>query len=179
MTPAQKDALVEKKLAETPIAEDSTNRTYRTGLEQVIDWVFTTELGDVPPPMPTISDFDLVHFQEIIELKNKANETDSEVTAEAKAVVDHVKAELKKYVDKGGDPQEFLEFYHSELQQAFSERQMAREQVLKVVKTEPDIALDYLEKVNASLAEKGIKGIELGPRVMHRYGLTGKENNNE
>ena len=171
----EKLEILEKKLAETPIPEESTNRTFRTGLEQVMGWVFTTEVGDAPPPLPNLSNFDLVHIEEILNMKNTVRDTDSDKAADAKETVDFVKQELKKYLEKGGDPQEFLAFYHSELKQAYQERQMVQQQAMQILKEEPDLVFDFLERANKGLAEKGIKAAVIPKRVLMRYGLSDEQ----
>ena len=168
----EKHEILEKKLAETPIPKESTNRTFRTGLEQVMGWVFTTEVGDAPPPLPNLSNFDLVHIEEILNMTNPVRDTDSDKAADAKETVDFVKKELKKYLEKGGDPQEFLAFYHSELKQAYQERQMVQQQAMQILKEEPELVFDFLEKANEGLAAKGIKKAAIPKRVLLRYGLS-------
>ena len=116
-----------------------------------------------------------------MENKNVVTEKDSDATADAKEVVDYVKKELKKYVDEGGDPQDFLKHYHDQLQEAHEQVKAAQEQMDKVLETEPEIAVDYLKKVNKSLAEKGIRGVVITERDRERYGLpaeTEEENEN-
>lgn len=164
--------MLEKKLAETPIPKESTNRTFRTGLEQVMGWVFTTELGDAPPPLPNLSNFDLVHIEEILNMTNPVRDTDSDKAADAKETVDFVKKELKKYLEKGGAPQEFLAFYHAELKQAYQERQMVQRQAMQLLREEPDLVFDFLDKANEGLAAKGIKKAVIPKRVLLRYGLS-------
>lgn len=175
MTEDKKLAVIEQRLAETPIPDESTNRTFRTGLEQVMGWVFTTEVGDAPPPLPNISDFDLVHINEILDMKNPVRDTDNDKTADSKATVDFVKKELKKYLEKGGDPQEFLAFYHSELKQAYQERQMVQQQAMQILKDEPELVFDFLDTANKRLAEKGIKAAIIPQRVLMRYGITNEQ----
>ena len=172
MTQDEKLEVIAERLAETPIPEASTNRTFRTGLEQVIEWVFTTEVGDAPPPLPNLSNFDLVHIEEILDLENPVHETDSDKAAESKETVDFVKKELKKFLEKGGAAQEFLEFYHSELKQAYQERQMVQQQAMQVLQEEPDLVFDFLEQANKTLAEKGIKPASIPKRILMRYGLS-------
>ena len=172
MSEDEKLEAIEKRLADTPIPDESTNRTFRTGLEQVMGWVFTTEVGDAPPPLPNLSNFDLVHINEILEMKNPVRDTDSDKAADSKETVDFVKQELKKYLEKGGAPQEFLAFYHAELKQAYQARQMVQQQAMQILKEEPDLVFDFLEQANKGLAEKGIKAAVIPKRVLMRYGIT-------
>ena len=168
LTDEQREEAYVKALSEKEIPKASTNRLFRTGLEQVMSWVFTTEVGDMPPPLPNISDFDIVHLQEILEIKNKVSDTDTDKQADAKEVVDYAKKELKKYLDKGGDPQEFLAYYHDQLKSAYQERKMAQEEVIKVLRTEPELVDDYLKKVNENLSQRGIKGVVIPERLRRR-----------
>lgn len=172
LTEDQRLDAYEKALEETKLPEESTNRLFRSGLEQVMGWIFTTELGDMPPPLPQVADIDIVHLQEILDYKSKIGKDDTDQQADAKDTVNFAKEELRKYLEKGGSPDEFLAYYHDELQAAFMERNMAYDQVLKVISTEPELASDYVKKVNESLAKKNIKGIVLSPRVLARYGIT-------
>ena len=168
LTEEQREEAYVKTLSEKEIPKASTNRLFRTGLEQVMSWVFTTEVGDMPPPLPNISDFDIVHLQEILEIKNNVSDNDTDKQAEAKETVDFAKKELKKYLEKGGDPQEFLAYYHDQLKSAYQERKLAQEEVIKVLRTEPDLADDYLKKVNDQLSQRGIKGVVIPERLRLR-----------
>lgn len=172
LSPDERLEVMEKKLAATPIPEGSTNRVFRTGLEQVMGWIFTTEVGEMPPPLPNISNFDYVHIEDILNITNAVYETDSEKAADAKRTVDFAKQELRKYLEKGGDPQEFLAYYHSELQAAYKERSLVRSQAMQILKEEPDLALDFLERANQQLEEKGIKPAVIPERVLRRYGIS-------
>lgn len=171
LSPEEREKQYEKDLAETPIPAN-TNRTFRTGLEQLISWVFTVEPGDPPPPpLPMVSDFDLVHFEEILNLKNEAKKDDDEATVATKETVDYVKGELKKYVEKGGDPQEFLQYYRDQLDNAYQKRKMMQDQVVEIIKGDPSLAADYLKEVNARLAEEGIKPVVIPDRLLKRLGV--------
>ncbi|MBQ9739916.1 MAG: hypothetical protein IJV91_03145 [Kiritimatiellae bacterium] len=170
----QRTELYEKRLAETPLPPESTNRLFRTALEQVMGWVFTTELGDMPPPLPPIPDYDLVHLEEILNQKTTIHETDTDKQANEKDTVDYVKKELKKFIDKGGDPEDFLKYYHDELNSAYQERSMAQQQVMKIMQEDPAVAMEYMKEVNESLAGKGIKGVVLPERTLLRMGIDPK-----
>lgn len=163
--------LYEKTLQEKEIPPESTNRVFRTGLEQVMSWVFTTEVGDMPPPLPPMSDYDFVHLKEILELENPVRETDSEQAAYAKETVDFAKKEFKAFLEKGGEPEDFLEYYHSELQEAYAIRKQAQDSVNKIIAEAPELTGDYIKKVNDSLAEKGIKGVVVPVRTLLKMGL--------
>lgn len=163
--------LYEKTLKEKEIPPETTNRLFRTGVEQVMAGLFSTEVGDMPPPLPPISDFDFVHLKEILDIDNPVLKGDSDGGAEAKEIVAYAKQEFKKYIEKGGEPDDFLQFYHDELTQAYMKREAAYKQVLTVLKEEPESALEYLSLVNATLRERGIKEVQVAPRTLARYGI--------
>ena len=165
----------EKALAESPLPNTSSNRLFRSGIEQVMGWIFTTEVGEMPPPLPRISDFDIVHLQEIFDSKNEVGKTDTQKQADVKNTVDFAKAELKKYLEKGGDPDEFLKYYHDQLKTAHQHRQIVQDQVMKVLQEEPERAEDFLRDANKGLAELGIKAVVIPERIKQRFGLIGQK----
>jgi len=172
LTPEERRAEIRRLNEEKPIdLTQPTNRTFATGTEQVISWIFTTSPGDMPPLLPNLPDFELAHLQEILEHRNVVFEGDDEKTEDAKRTVDMVKEYLKEYVDKGGDPQKFLQFYRDELQQAFETRLAAQKQVMQVIREEPEIAAEFINEVNAELDKKNIKHVRIPPPLRKRLGL--------
>lgn len=167
----QEEEVADTEPAPDPVADASTNRVFKTGLEQIMGWVFTTEVGDPPPPLPMISDFDFEHIGEILASTNAIAEFDSDRAADAKATVDFVKGEFREYLDEGGDPQEFLEYYHSVLKEAYEQRQVVHETMMELLADDPGLVEEYLEKANGILGEKGIKPVDIPPRLRVRYGL--------
>ena len=75
------DALAEVEAAENALTINAapkikippgyTNRTFKTGVEQLMSWVFTTEVGDMPMPIPAISDEDRKQLAVILVSKNE------------------------------------------------------------------------------------------------------------
>lgn len=172
LTEAQRTAAYEKTLRDTKLQEQPTNRVFRTGVEQMMDWVFSTEIGEMPMPLPRIPDVDYVKLKEILESKNTILDTDSEKAAAAKETVDYAKKIFKEFIEKGGEPDDFLPYYHDELKAAWQTRQAAQNEIMKVLEAEPEIAQEYFDKVNASLDEKGIKRVIIPPRILMRLGVT-------
>ncbi len=180
MTPEQRLDWQIKRAAERPLpAEPATNRAFRTGAEQLLSWVFMTELGDMPPPLPQVSLYDEVHLEEILNSPNPVREGDSERTKDAKQTVELAKKELKAYIEKGGDISSFLEYYRGVLVQAAEEHSHARREVMRICREEPDIAEDYIRATNKILAEKGIKPVRIPPRLRERLGLPQSEDSKE
>lgn len=172
LTEAQRTAAYEKTLRDSKQEGQPTNRVFRTGVEQMMDWVFSTEIGEMPMPLPRIPDVDYVKLKEILESKNTILDTDSEKAAAAKETVDYAKKIFKEFIEKGGEPDDFLPYYHDELKAAWQTRQAAQNEIMKVLEAEPEIAQEYFDKVNASLDEKGIKRVIIPPRILMRLGVT-------
>jgi len=138
-------------------------QTFKTGTEQVLDWIFNAKVGDNPPvPLPPMSQFELDHIDEVLDSVNEIKDEDDEALAERKRVVDEVKGELKDYLAKGGTVQEFFDHYHAELQRAWETKAEARHSVEQVMEEgDNNLSVKYLEKVNKLLDVQGIPEIEL------------------
>lgn len=149
-----------------------SNRVVNTATEQIMAWIFRTEVGELPPPLPKVPDHELQHMAEILMADNPILHTDSERATDAKETIRLAKKELAEYIKNGGDVQEFFRYYRGVLEQAYRKRQLARQSVQKVIREEPDIALDYLEKVNEQLANDGIKAITIHPKQLKHFGIT-------
>lgn len=164
-------ALQERPLNLTP----ATNRIVNTATEQLMGWIFMTEVGELPPPLPKIPDHEMLHFAEILMADNPVYEDDSERTAEAKEAIRLAKKELAEYIKKGGEPGEFFRYYRGELEQAYKSRQIAKQSVQEILRQEPEIALEYLDKVNERLESQGIKKITLHPKQLEHFGIIVEE----
>ena len=172
MSPAERiEFLFEEAEARPLNLEPASNRVYATGTEQVLDWVFTTELGDLPPILPSIPMYEEAHLVEILVNHNKILENDDERTIDGKETVGLAKEELIKFISEGGSAEEFLEYYHDQLRQAHQVRQTAQQSLFQVVREEPELARDYLDRINEQLAEKGIKPLAIPPKMAERFGV--------
>ena len=173
MTPQERMDYLFERMKNTPIDfAAKTNRPFATGVEQVISSIFMTRLGDLPPPTPGIPIRDELHLAEILIANNPALEGDSERVKEAKAVVEAAKKELRQYIKEGGDIKDFLEYYRGQLVQANMEWRESQKSVMRVIREDPGIAVDYVKAVNKRLAEKGIKPIMLNSRAKDKIGWT-------
>jgi hypothetical protein len=148
-----------------------SNRVFRTGTEQIMSWIFTTQIGDLPPPLPKIPDSEMAHFAKILMSDNPLKDGDTEFTANAKEMVALAKKEMIDYIEKGGTPEEFLDYYRGQLVQAHEKRKNMRGEVMKVLREEPEIAQQYLDELNKNLSERGIKEIQLSDKQKERLGL--------
>ena len=137
-----------------------TNRTFKTGTEQLMSWVFSTEPGDMPMPIPRISEEDRKNIVGILISKNEIKDSDSERTIECKEAVAAAKKEMMHYLREGGDPDDFLQYYSQELKRAFEVRSEAISQIQEVWDEDPELGKEFLDKINERLKEEGIKEIK-------------------
>lgn len=135
----------------------AVKRTFKTGVEQLMSWVFTTELGDMPMPIPSLSDDDRNNLASILVSKNEITDDDSDMAAFCKETVDFAKQEMAKFVKDGGDPDDFLQYYFRELRKAFEIRNEAMNQVETLREESPELAVEFARKINERFAEEGIK----------------------
>ena len=172
MTREERAELLLKKIEERPPdLTPTSNKVFRTALEMTIAGIFTCPLGKVPPPLPRIPINEEVHLEAILNAPNVVLETDSEKAVYAKKAVELAKKELKDYVAKGGDPQEFLAYYHGQLRQAQMEYAESRRQVMASLKEDPELGAAMLKEVNKRLEAKGIMPVELPAHLKERYGI--------
>lgn len=142
----------------------ATNRIFKTGLEQVLNMIFNTEVGNFPGPLPHIHANEEDNLAGILISVNKILESDDDRVRAKKEQVDFAKKELIKFIKEGGSYQEFLRYYHGELVKAFRERkecQRAIDEFGEQEGVDASMVREFHKKVNANLAEKGIKLIEL------------------
>lgn len=172
MTPEEKAQYrIDLIKSRPPDLTPTTNHPFRTGTEIQMARIFTTELGDPPPPFFPMPIQDEVHLASILVSNNPALETDNEKVKDAKQMVELAKKEMREYLKEGGDPHEFLQYYHGKLTDAFQQRTMYAKEIVKVAKEDPDIALEFYEEANKKLAEKGIKPVKLNKQLKQRLGV--------
>lgn len=170
----EREEIAYQKLKEKPLdLTPKTNRIFRTGTEASLARIFMTRVGDPPPPFFTtkIPLRDEAHLAEILIADNPALETDSDAQRETKEMVELAKKEMIQFIRDGGAPEEFLEYYHGKLQEAHMVRSEAMKTFMSVAREDPTIASDYLERLNESLNEKGIRAIELSEKQKQRFGI--------
>ena len=175
MTTDEKIEYLREQIKNTPIPETPTNRLYATSLEQVMDWIFTCEVGNPRPLLPPMSLFDQMHLAEILIRDNPILESDSEKAAESKEMMKIAKKEFMDFIKEGGNPDDFLPYYHGQLVAAHEEYKMARQSIVEIIKNDPDIAVDYIKKVNERLSEKGIKNVRIPKKMLDAFGIESDE----
>jgi hypothetical protein len=134
-----------------------TNRVFKTGTEQLMSIVFSTEVGEMPMPIPPIGEEDRKNIVSILLSKNEVKDTDSERVKECKENVAYAKKEMIAYIKEGGDPDGFLQYYFQELKSAFELRNEAISQITEVWSENPELGRQFLEKVNEKFTNEGIK----------------------
>lgn len=173
LTHEERIEMLEKKILENPPNMSvRSNRVFSTGLEQSLAAIFSTPLGAPPPLIPTrLSPVTLVHLEKILDTPNEILETDSEKAVEAKMACAAAKKEMKAYVDGGGDPEKFLEHYHSILRQANAEWKAAQFTLIETMKTDPGLAPTMEAEVNENFKARGMRPIKMPPGLKERYGI--------
>lgn len=134
-------------------------RVFKSGTEQLMSWVFTTTPGDLPMPIPELSKEERSELAAVLISKNPIEEGDSDTVRECKEVVSLAKKEMIKFIKEGGDPDEFLQHYYRELENAFQYRSEAQRQADQLLEEDPNMAAEFVKKVNEKLGENGIMPI--------------------
>lgn len=134
-----------------------TNRVFKTGTEQLMSWIFTTEVGDMPMPIPPISQEDRENIVGMLISKNEIKESDSDRIQDCKAQVDLAKKEMMNYLKEGGDPDDFLQYYYKELKNSFELRQEAIRLAEELYEEDPKAGAEYVDKINEKFSNEGIK----------------------
>ena len=165
-------AFEEMQNRKIPLAP-KTNRIFRTGIEASMARIFMTQLGDPPPPPFTtvVPLRDEAHLAEILIAHNPILETDTEAQKASKEMVALAKKEMMEFVKNGGNPEDFLKYYHGKLKEAFEFRRESMKSLIQVSRDDPSITAEYLDRLNKELADKGIKQIELNEKQRKRLGL--------
>lgn len=140
-----------------PVPDHYTNHWFKSGTEQIMSWVFTTELGTPPMPIPKLSDKERQELVSVLIGKSEISEDDDEMTQYAKEAVNAAKKEMMQFIKDGGDPDDFLAFYYNQLELAWQYREQARVQGFDLTEEDPELGQQFLAKINESLRERGIR----------------------
>jgi len=146
---------------------------YRNTTEQTLLWIMNCEPGDAPLPLLDLPNSDMDRMAEILIDKVEDEEDDDEWTKEQRENLRFAKEEMRKYIKEGGEPEDFLKYYHDQLEAMHLERSMALDSVMSMLRdgVDDDIAEDYIKEVNKKLMGKGIKPIQLSKKKMERHGI--------
>jgi hypothetical protein len=130
---------------------------FSSGAEYVLSMIFNCEVGTVPAPLPILTKVERKNIWETLMVQMKIDDSDSETTAEAKEMVNFAKKEMLEFIKQGGDPDEFLLFYHNELRKAYGMRELFRRELEKTIEENPIEAESLCINMNKVLSERGIK----------------------
>ena len=158
--------------------KEKVNAPFRNSTEQALIWLASCEPGDPPLPLILIPPGDMKNLATILLTPNQAQEGDTELTKEQREIIDLAKDELRKYVKNGGDPQEFLRYFHDLRESQHMRHSEARNAIMNLLRdgTNDDIAAEFIAKVNADLEAQGIKPVRLSRKKLERHGLLKNEN---
>lgn len=174
MDPEERNALLRRAKWEWKLKNDMRLRkfleehppvraTFKHPEEQLADWIFSTRVGDQPPPpLPQLQEFELNHVLDMLKSACEIKEGDDESVIERKKMVEDVKKEMLEYVKEGGTPQRFLDHYRNELVKAWKMKNLVAGEVDAALKEgDPDAAVQTLDKGNAILKKEGVSEVEL------------------
>ena len=140
----------------------------RNGVEQLMLQIFSREPGDMPLPFPRdIPKADMDRLVEILLDKHPADEKDSETVKFDKETLQLAKKEMIKFIKDGGEPYDFLKYYHDQLSQSYFRRHDAQVLASNMINEGEDPAVidAFIKKANAKLREDGIKEIAIPPAI--------------
>lgn len=174
-TAAATNAVPEAVAVKEKPAEAPGGIQYTTCTEQILGWIFSCPIGNAPMPLPNLPPKELENLEKILTTPNLVKEGDDDFVREQKEIIEQAKQEFKKFIDEGGKPKDFLNYYHDLLINYHDQFVDAQKAVLKAVREEdPELAREFFEKVNAQLAEKGIKQIKLSRKFSEKIGVEHK-----
>ena len=176
----QREAMARKlgRKKEHKIAYNDSNVTdgngrkpiHRNSTEHIMSMIFSTGLGEMPPPLPMVPEHDKQQMAQI--LLDKFEILPDDPDAEEKRTINEVKAALSEHIRQGGDIDGFFSAYHRQLELAHRERMDARSMVLDAAKSgDAELATELLEKYNQNLESKGIKPITLPQWVIEKKAI--------
>lgn len=178
---ARKDAFLRQAKADPTLQFHMTNpppsqMVFKTATEQALDVIFNTPVGSPPPPliMLDIPRYELDKLGDILLQVDEYDKEDSDKVKERKLMVQRAKEEFKKFIDEGGKPRDFLDYYYNELQRCnliWEESQRVAVEAARF--EEPEIARELVETINRKLATEGIMPVQLRENLRNRLGING------
>jgi hypothetical protein len=144
--------------------DSMTNRTFSTGVEQLLSWICRAVPGEMMLPLPPLVEEEKRDIAAILISRNDIKDTDSEDVAMVKEDVSFAKKELAKFIKEGGNPDEFFEYYNNVLKQSFEKRKSFIEELQAMQSDDespatPEEIKIMVDRINKSLSEEGIKPV--------------------
>ena len=162
------------------ITTNKPKNIFRSATEKMLYSIFSTPLGSPPPPMCRIPLRDKAELEAILNATFEQSNDKDEKRKEMEQTVDAARKVFKDYIDKGGKPDEFMDYFRDELAKYHEDWKMAQKVAMAACRDEdPEVARQMIEEINSRLAEKGIKPVNVPPKYRERMGLEpiGKEAN--
>lgn len=174
LSQAKTDSTLQFHMTNTPPSQ----MVFKTATEQALDVIFNTPVGSSPPPliMLDIPRYELDKLGDILLQVEEYDKEDSDKIKERKLMVQRAKEEFKKFIDGGGQPRDFLDYYYNELQRCnliWEESQRVAVEAARF--EEPEIARELVEAINKKLSAEGIMPVQLRENLRNRLGLNRKE----
>ena len=139
---------------------------FRNSTEQLMYDIFSRQRGDMPLPLPRLSDKAKQNLVAVLMDKNPVTDKDSEEMRLGKEVIQEAKDALRAYIKEGGDVDSFFSYYHGELMKSYNERRDAMTLMFEAARNEgPEAAAEFCAKVNERFAQKGIRPLNF-PKKM-------------
>jgi len=156
-----------------PDGKPKKKSIYKTPLEQSLGILFTTKLGSPPPMLPNITAISTP--ERLQKFLDTAMEYDKDAPAavnENRIMMQQVKDELKRYLEEGGSPEGFVEFYQNELRVAHDEWKTAQKMLIEMSRggEDPEVMRQFRDKANEILGKRGIKPLAVPPFVRASMG---------
>ena len=146
---------------------------YKSPLEQSLGMLFTTKIGSPPPMLPSIPSISTP--EQLQKFFDTALEYDKDAPKEVnenRLLMQQVKDELKQYLEEGGTPEGFVEYYHNELRVAHEEWKTAQKMLIDMSRSgeSAEVMRAFRDRANEILAKRGIKPLAVPPFVRKSMG---------
>ncbi len=133
---------------------------FSSRLDNAINLLVTTPMGMPPPPLLVIPPGEDV--KAALERSILVYDTDNPEKIEKKGAVAYAKQMIKDYIAQGGKPNDFIQYYHTQLLNAYEERKASQKIAMDLLKAgDKDGAALYVEEQNKKFTEKGYVPISI------------------
>jgi hypothetical protein len=133
--------------------------------EQMLFSLLQTPLGCLPPPMPQVPLRDRLDIKKILATSLPVNDSDNPRDKETTKTLNMAKKILENYINNGGNVQGFINDYYGDLQAYHNTWKVSQEAALNSCRQdEPEVAKEFIMRINEDLQSKGIRPIKLPPK---------------
>ena len=146
---------------------------YKTPIEQTLGMIFTTPLGNPPPPLPSIPSISSeAQLQKFFDTPLEYDKNASKEINENRILMTQVRDEFRRYLDEGGSAKNFVNYYVEELRTSYMLRKTAQMMLVDMCRSGEDAKSlqEFRDRANLILTEKGIKPLAVPPSVRQAMG---------